>query len=85
MTPEAAHQHFLSTLKSMVGQDITKTQSSMAWPNRKIDETAIGNGLVRYRYWYVKDCIEIFDVDARTNMIVSATFEGTTAQCSIPP
>jgi hypothetical protein len=84
MTPESGHRRFLETLSRMVGQDISKSQSFYVRPERKINEIRLANGLIRYRFGSEKYCVQVFDVDPKTNKIMSASFEGSTRQCSVP-
>ena len=84
MTTESGHRRFLETLNGMVGQDITKSQNFWVRPENKINETRLPSGLIRYRFGSGRYCVQVFDVDPKTNKIVAASFEGSTRQCSVP-
>lgn len=87
LTPEAAHQNYLSGLNATIGQDIDQSRYTSLRKELRVSEEILGNGLVRYRYKAgpgLAECRSIYDVDPKTRIVVAVGFEGDIRQCSNP-
>lgn len=89
MTP---HQIFLDSLSRKVGKKWNELPSYQFPPEKNLISTKIlPNGNIEKRYkvtWGFsgqRTCIDIYEIDPKTDIIVGASFEGKETDCVINP
>lgn len=85
---QRAHNNFKNYLHAFVGSNIDTT--NMKKRDQLLSTKKLPNGNIEYHYWFRSyplepKCIQIFEVDPASRIIVRADFEGSEYSCSITP
>lgn len=87
--PNYWHQGFVTGLQNNVGKKFETVRKGetggWAWDRDQIDRTELPSGHVAYKYRYQGSCRYTFEVDPKTDVIVSASWEGEARHCAIVP
>lgn len=77
------HRNFVNNNQAMVGMNYKKFWKFVN--EKRLSEVILPNGNALYRYRYVGSCIEVLEVDLKTDRIVRAEFEGAEKDCVLNP
>src|SRR5438046_1758934 len=77
-------ENFKNNLQRRVGRsfDIPRTDIT---PELLLSTRVLGSGNIEYRYRYLGDCVQIYEVDPKTRIILRADAEGSATSCILPP
>ena len=79
------HENFInSVLKSRIGESMDTPRTNII-PQFLLSTRILDNGNIQYRYSGNRGCIEIYEVNPQTRIIINATFEGTEKTCVLYP
>lgn len=83
-TTVTPHENFANILNGRVGEsfDIPRTDLK---PPLLLSERQLQNGNVEYRYRYLGDCVQIYEVEPSTRIIRRAAWKGSEKSCIVPP
>ncbi len=83
-TSVTPHENFVNNLNSRVGRSIDIPRTDLK-PTLLLSERQLQNGNVEYRYRYLGNCVQVYEVDPSTRIIKRATWEGSEKSCIAPP
>jgi len=81
---EARHNNFKEHHQSQVGKKATDPSSYVArYPQTLIRAIKLPNGNIEFEYKRLRSCRYFYEIDSKTNIIISWRFEGETRDCTI--
>ena len=85
--PNYRHQLYVDQLQKNVGKSFYDLRSleGFAPAENLLSETELTNGHIIYKYRSWRTCRYMYEVDSKTDIIVSANWEGDKADCAITP
>jgi hypothetical protein len=78
------HENFKNNLRLRIGWSID-AQFYDLQREHLLSTMTLANGHLEYRYRQANDCVEIYEVDPKTRLIVRTDFEGSDKSCIIQP
>ena len=86
--PNYRHQLYVKDLQNDVGKNFSYLRSSFegfAPDENLLSKTELTNGHIIYKYRSWRTCRDIYEVDSKTDIIVSVDWEGDKGDCAITP
>jgi hypothetical protein len=84
VTSVTPHDNFKNSLPLTVGTSIDLPRTNIN-PELLLSTRFLPNGNIEYRYRYLGDCVQKFEVNPKNKIIVRADFEGSETSCISPP
>lgn len=82
-TNTTPQENYARYIQRHIGENI---DSSTSFGSRRISERLLENGNIEYRYSYAGgQCIETYEVDSKTRVILSASYAGSDDACQLSP
>lgn len=83
-TSTTPQENYARYIQSNVGENIDNSVRFIG--SRRISERLLENGNIEYRYSYAREqCIETYEVDAKTRIVLNASFAGSEKACQFSP
>lgn len=79
------HQNYVDISRRNIGRNIQSYPQLMDRKHLLLEVKPLASGRLEYRYRYYRSCVDIYEVDPKTHIILDFRWEGSKEDCVIYP